>query len=546
MISIESFKEIRSSNHLIVLDTNVLLELYRQPANISLDIIEVLKKILDQIYIPRRVYTEFSKNRQKICGDEKKKYENVTKELSEMTRKLQESITKRIAEYRKHNYTDVTKLQKDLLEKIGDTQGIINDYKKNHAAEIQLNIDFLRKDGVNAFVDILKQHGCIGAEIPFMRKLEILREGELRYDNLIPPGFMDEAKVGEDRFGDLFIWKDILSVAKERECNILFVCNDIKDDWWKKEKGEPDDLRQELEDEFTEINPTLHIHFLTLDRFFSYLAEEFKMAKSKSALQLTAIQDVKEMLADHEEHVNAEIQSFIGAYDWQSELDEGDWDAENENMYWNLGEVSVEKEEKRIIYYVNIDISVLADLERCEEKDKNYNEGKLAWSLTGNIVIETEEYSNISEIREVIIESGDILHIQSDTWDIIGDKDNQLSCKEIILLCKSKLLDFYHLEYEGLENIVRSKAFESMSKMGKQMSLALREMNPIIWGEGNNLAQMSTILADMVKINPEQANQMRKAMSNSLLQLGTIIDLKSQKDTKQEEKDSKEEEIERT
>lgn len=85
-----------------------------------------------------------------------------------------------------------------------------------------------------------------------------------------------------------------------------------------------------------------------------------------------------------------------------------------------------------------------------------------------------------------------------------------------------------------------------MSKMGKQMSLALREMNPIIWGEGNNLAQMSTILADMVKINPEQANQMRKAMSNSLLQLGTIIDLKSQKDTKQEEKDSKEEEIERT
>lgn len=84
-----------------------------------------------------------------------------------------------------------------------------------------------------------------------------------------------------------------------------------------------------------------------------------------------------------------------------------------------------------------------------------------------------------------------------------------------------------------------------MSKMGKQMSLALREMNPIIWGEGNNLAQMSTILADMVKINPEQANQMGKAMSNSLLQLGTIIDLKSQKDIKQEEKDSKEE-IERT
>ena len=36
MINIEKFQEIRSSEHIIVLDTTVLLELYRQPANISL------------------------------------------------------------------------------------------------------------------------------------------------------------------------------------------------------------------------------------------------------------------------------------------------------------------------------------------------------------------------------------------------------------------------------------------------------------------------------------------------------------------------------
>lgn len=48
MITIEKFQEIRSSEHLIVLDTNVLLELYRQPANISLDVISALKKIQNQ------------------------------------------------------------------------------------------------------------------------------------------------------------------------------------------------------------------------------------------------------------------------------------------------------------------------------------------------------------------------------------------------------------------------------------------------------------------------------------------------------------------
>ena len=62
MINIEKFQEIRSSEHIIVLDTTVLLELYRQPANISLDVISALKRILTNIYIPRQVYDEYLKN----------------------------------------------------------------------------------------------------------------------------------------------------------------------------------------------------------------------------------------------------------------------------------------------------------------------------------------------------------------------------------------------------------------------------------------------------------------------------------------------------
>ena len=56
MINLEKFQEIRLSEHLIILDTNVLLELYRQPANISLDVINALKEIQNNIYVPRQVY----------------------------------------------------------------------------------------------------------------------------------------------------------------------------------------------------------------------------------------------------------------------------------------------------------------------------------------------------------------------------------------------------------------------------------------------------------------------------------------------------------
>ena len=83
MISIDDFKKIRTERHLIVLDTNILLELYRQPANISLDVIEALKQVIGDLFIPRQEYDEYLRNYQEVCGGEKKKYKSVRKELLE-------------------------------------------------------------------------------------------------------------------------------------------------------------------------------------------------------------------------------------------------------------------------------------------------------------------------------------------------------------------------------------------------------------------------------------------------------------------------------
>ena len=81
MITRDEYKTIRQERHLIVLDTNILLELYRQPANVSRDIIAGFQKIADKVYIPHRVYEEYLENRQKICGDEQKKYKIMKHEL---------------------------------------------------------------------------------------------------------------------------------------------------------------------------------------------------------------------------------------------------------------------------------------------------------------------------------------------------------------------------------------------------------------------------------------------------------------------------------
>ena len=437
MINIEKFQEIRSSEHIIVLDTTVLLELYRQPANISLDVISALKRILTNIYIPRQVYEEYLKNYHKICGDEKKKYKKVTKELSDSLKKLQNDIAKKVGEYRKHNYTDISKLQNNLNEKIKDTQNIITEFEKSHHAEIQLNIDFLQNDKVKEFVDLLLNQGNIGEKIPFSKKLLLLQEGQVRYENLIPPGFHDSAKNGEAKYGDLFVWKDIITIAKEKNTNIIFVCNDTKEDWWEKNKDTPIDLRQELNEEFKETNPSLSIHFLTLDKFFSYLAEELKLGKSKSALQLSALDDTREMLANYEDKISQSIKDYLMTINIDEELDEDFLETGDENIYWSITDVSVEKENKNITYYVNLDISVLADLIYQEDGGYPYDAGKVALALIEKIEISMEEYSTDSEIKTISVEKSDISHIEPEAWSIVKHMENQNTCKDIIAASKN-------------------------------------------------------------------------------------------------------------
>ena len=537
----EKYQELRLSEHLIVLDANVLLELYRQPANISLDIIDALKKIQNNIYIPRQVFDEYIKHHHKICGSEKKKYNKVTRELSDFLQNLQEDIAKKISDYRKHNYTDISKLQNDLNEKIKDARNIIADFEKSHSAEIQLNIDFLQNDKVKAFVDLLESQGCVGEKISFSQKLSILQEGQVRFDNLIPPGFRDSAKDGKDKYGDLFIWKSIIAIAKEKNCNIIFVCNDTKEDWWEKENENPIDLRQELNEEFKEINPVLQINFLTLDKFFSYLAEELKLGKSKSALQLSAIDDVKEILDDYEEDIYQNIGQYLCTLDIGKELDEDFLESDDENIYWNVTDVSVEKEDKKIVYYVNLDISLLADLIYQEEGDYPYDAGKIALALIGHIEIIMEEYSAVSEIRTINIEKGDILHIEPEVWHIVKDMENKKSCKDIIAASKNiisihdtakkihdsvnidglkEALQQYATIYEHLaESIKPIQINGAMNEVAKQLSINLKALESIAKPNQVNAAltefakQFSTATKAMDAIRPVQINLPMKELA---------------------------------
>ena len=129
------------------------------------------------------------------------------------------------------------------------------------------------------------------------------------------------------------------------------------------------------------------------------------------------------------------------------ELETGD-----ENIYWSIADVSVDKENKNIIYYVNLDISVLADLIHQEADDSPYAVGKIALALIGHIKVSMEEYSKISEIKALDIEKSDILHIEPEAWSIVKHMENQNTCKDII--AASKNITKIHENVEQFNNTV--------------------------------------------------------------------------------------------
>lgn len=66
---------------IIILDTNILLDLYRVSPKTSKELIEIIKKLGERIWIPYRVASEYHRNLFSVVGDQIKKYEDATKAM---------------------------------------------------------------------------------------------------------------------------------------------------------------------------------------------------------------------------------------------------------------------------------------------------------------------------------------------------------------------------------------------------------------------------------------------------------------------------------
>lgn len=225
----------------IVVDTNVLLSAYQWKEALFTEVLQVLEKSSSEgrLKIPMHVIEEFMDQRPKMI-------------LAVIDRINTDIFTK----LQKPKGLELTVPLISLLENYSEYSAIEEEYMRiyklyrkkieNLSSELK---DFFTNDPVLKSLKSIIENSSF-TNIDKLNK-EFLQEANDRLTQKKPPLAGGDAGKKENKFGDFFIWKDILSINND----VIFVSTDFKEDWYYLDKTHtPLSPRRELIEEFFEIN----------------------------------------------------------------------------------------------------------------------------------------------------------------------------------------------------------------------------------------------------------------------------------------------------
>lgn len=271
------------TNGVFAFDANTLLNIYRYTDVTRKDFLHVLKFIKENLFIPFQVAFEYLNNRIKVIDDLEKSYIDIEQSYNNI---FQNNLKTAINNYKRHPSIEIQSLLKQNEDFLNKISLLLEKQKKKHP-------DFKTKDYILDELTLLFEC-CIGKE-PLKSDLKkIYEEGKERYLEEIPPGYKDlkekEKKGQRHLYGDLLIWKELIEYSKRNKKPLIFVTDDGKDDWWKKENGITIRPREELIKEFYD---------LTGIRILIYNSDQFlKFAKQRGLvtdLKDKTIEEIKDI-----------------------------------------------------------------------------------------------------------------------------------------------------------------------------------------------------------------------------------------------------------
>ncbi len=239
-------------NAIFIFDANVLLNLYRYKEKTRNELLDIIDKLKDRLWIPHQVGLEFHRNRIAVINDQNKKFSEVKKIIKDHISEIENGFNK-IQISKRHASIDATDVISSFKNIRDDFFSKLNELEKG-------SIKFNSNDEIRDRLEDAIQEN-IGPQPESQKYLDDLyKEGDQRFSSKIPPGYKDDSKGDKEftfsglkyknKYGDLIVWKQIIAYARDRNVkNVIFIIDDNKDDWWLKNENKIVDIRYELRDE---------------------------------------------------------------------------------------------------------------------------------------------------------------------------------------------------------------------------------------------------------------------------------------------------------
>ena len=242
-------KEVIWDNCIFVFDTNILLNLYRYPNKISRLLLTSMRDLQDKIWLPYNVVEEFIKNRQNIIISKNNDINRMDKVSGDYIEEWCKLLKLNIDDT---EIKDISLNISNWIEKI----------KKEYI--IDSSNDTILEELVRLFDE------KVGVQYSEEELIDIKKIAEQRYKKEIPPGFKDTNKKKNENdnnmYGDYIIWRQILDYSKVNSCNIIFITQDNKEDWWNRVSGKTLGPRYELRKEFNDVS-NMEFHMYSMEKF---------------------------------------------------------------------------------------------------------------------------------------------------------------------------------------------------------------------------------------------------------------------------------------
>lgn len=299
------------SDAVFIFDSSAILDFYFLPISKRKEVFDSFRtNMSNRLWLPSHVLFEYQKNRTKIIRKPiTEKYKPLKEGNIQGIGKLVSDIEKKLIDLKnqtknddKHphlpqnnidEYSELIKVFKGNSERI--LKSISEDVGR---AEKEINELPNNDDVLKAVVELYSVGRCY----TFPEIIEITKEGKHRFEYTIPPGYedlKDKEKKGTQIFGDLIIWKQIIEYAKEINRPIIFVCNDMKEDWcYLEENSTEKRIERPREELIREIYDEAHVEFwmYNLAQFL-----HFSNKYIKTDIEPTIINEIHSLIDERED-----------------------------------------------------------------------------------------------------------------------------------------------------------------------------------------------------------------------------------------------------